>query len=267
MTSDVNRAQADWWNAAGQGWANAQEIVDLVLRPYQDLIVETATEHPRHHVLDVGCGTGAVTRALIDATGARCLGVDIAESMLTAAKAHDTGEFVLADAQTHEFDQSFDLIVSRFGVMFFDDPAAAFRNLRHAATGDLCFVTWRAADENPFMSTASRAAAPYFPDAPPPDPDGPGPHAFADPDKTRNILKTAGWTDVELDPVDRVCTMPESLLTPYLSNLGPIARALRESKTPDRILEEVRGEFDEFVHNDEVRIPGAVWRVTASAPL
>ncbi|GLY47463.1 class I SAM-dependent methyltransferase [Lentzea sp. NBRC 102530] len=267
MTSDVNRAQADWWNAAGRGWATAQEIVDLVLRPYQDLIVETATSRPRHTVLDVGCGTGAVTRALVEATGARCLGVDIAESMLTAARAHDTGEFVLADAQTHEFDQSFDLVVSRFGVMFFDDPTAAFRNLRKAATGDLCFVTWRTADENPFMSTASRAAAPYFPDAPPPDPDGPGPHALADPDKTREILGAAGWTDVELEPVDRVCTMPESLLIPYLSNLGPIARALRESPTPDRILEEVRGAFDEFVGNDEVRIPGAVWRVTASAPL
>jgi SAM-dependent methyltransferase len=269
MTSEVNGAQAQWWNAAGQGWANVQEIVDLVLRPYQELIVETAVRRPRRHVLDVGCGTGAVTRAVVEATGASCVGVDIAESMLTAAKAHGVGEFVLADAQVHAFGERFDLVVSRFGVMFFDDPTAAFRNLLTAANGELCFVTWRTGDENPFMSAASRAAAPYFPDAPPPDPDGPGPHAFADPDKTRGILEAAGWTGVEFEPVDRVCTMPEELLSPYLSNLGPIARALREAPEQDRagILADVRGAFAEFVHGDEVRIPGAVWRVTASAPL
>lgn len=271
MTSEVNSAQAEWWNAAGQGWANAQEIVGLMLRPFQDVLVEAASARPRTHVLDVGCGTGAVTRAIAEATGAACVGVDIAESMLKAAREHGKADFVRADAQVHRFDTSFDLVVSRFGVMFFADPVAAFANLlkNTAAGGELCFITWRSRAENPFMTTASEAAATLAPDAPAPDPNGPGPHSLADPAQTRAVLESAGWSEVGIEPVDRTCTIPESLLGPYLSNLGPIARALREAPEEDRprMLSEVRGAFDGFVHGDEVRAPAACWKVTASAPL
>jgi SAM-dependent methyltransferase len=271
MTSEVNSAQAEWWNAAGQGWAQAQDIVDLVLRPFQDLLVEAARKRPRDRVLDVGCGTGGVTRAIADAVGASCVGVDISESMLAAAREQGKAEFVRADAQVHTFDESFDLIVSRFGVMFFDDPVAAFTNLRRATTpgGELCFITWRTPEENPFMTTASRAAAPLLPDMPAPDRDGPGPFSLADADHTRRILEEAGWGGIEIQPVDRTCTMPESLLVPYLSNLGPISRALKEADESDRpgIMARVRGAFDGFVHGDEVRVPGGCWQVTASAPL
>src|SRR5688500_15874791 len=107
MTSEVNSAQAEWWNDAGKGWARAQDIVDLVLRPFQDLLVEAARARPREQVLDIGCGTGAVTRAIAEATGARCVGVDISESMLVAAREHGKAEFVRADAQVHRFEESF----------------------------------------------------------------------------------------------------------------------------------------------------------------
>ncbi|MFD4669304.1 class I SAM-dependent methyltransferase [Lentzea sp. NPDC058450] len=269
MTSEANSAQAEWWNAAGEGWANAQDVVGLVLQPFQDTLVARATQRPRTRVLDVGCGTGAVTRGIAEATNAECTGVDIAESMLKAAVQRGGAEYIRADAQVHTFDRQFDLVVSRFGVMFFDDTTAAFRNLLKATTpgGELCFVTWRTSDENPFMATGSKAAARYFPDAPPPDPDGPGPNRLADPDKTRRILEEAGWTNVAIEPLDRTCTMPENLLTTYLSNLGPIARAMKEAEDPGKVMKEVRSAFDGFVHGDEVRIPGACWQVTASAPL
>ncbi|MFD4637961.1 class I SAM-dependent methyltransferase [Lentzea sp. NPDC058436] len=271
MTSEVNSAQAAWWNAAGQGWAQAQDIVGVMLRPFQDVLVEAARQRPRTKVLDVGCGTGAVTRAIAEATGAACVGVDIAESMLAAAREHGKAEFVRADAQVHSFGRSFDLVVSRFGVMFFDDPAAAFGNLLRSTTagGELCFVTWRDRAENPFMTTASEVAARLAPDAPAPDPNGPGPHSLADPDQTRDLLSRTGWENIGIERVDRTCTIPESLLLPYLSNLGPISRALREAPEEDRgrMLTEVRGAFDGFVHGDEVRVPAACWQVTASAPL
>ncbi|SMC79923.1 class I SAM-dependent methyltransferase [Lentzea albidocapillata] len=269
MTSEVNSEQAAWWDAAAQGWVNAQDIVSVMLRPFQDLLVQAAVERPRDRVLDVGCGTGDVTRAIAEATGAACVGVDISGTMLAAAREHGKAEFVQADAQVHRFEESFDLIVSRFGVMFFNDPAAAFRNLLRASApgGQLCFIAWRTADENPFMTTATQAAAPLFPDAPAPDPDGPGPFALADPDKTRKILEQAGWTGIDIQPIDQIRSVPESLLVPYLSNLGPIARALREADESDRprIIASVRGAFDGFVHGDKVRIPGACWQVTARA--
>ena len=265
MTSEVNSAQAEWWNDAGKGWAHVEDIVDLVLRPFQDLLVEAARARPRDRVLDVGCGTGAVTRAIAESTTARCVGVDISEPMLVAAREHGKAEFVRADAQVHVFEESFDLIVSRFGVMFFDDPVAAFRNLLDATTpgGELCFITWRTPDENPFMTTAARVAASLLPHTSAPGPDEPGPFAFADAARTREILEQAGWSGVDIAAVDRICTMPETLLEPYLSNLGPIARALKEAEDPAEVLARVRGEFDEFVHGDEVRVPGACWQVMA----
>ncbi|MEV6236155.1 class I SAM-dependent methyltransferase [Lentzea sp. NPDC051838] len=273
MTSEVNSEQAKWWNAAGEGWANAQDIVDLVLRPLEELLAQKALERPRHRVLDVGCGTGAVTRAIAKALGdaPECVGLDISQTMIAGAAREGNVRFVVADAQTHTFDETFDLVVSRFGVMFFEDPTAAFRNLLRATTpgGELCFITWRTPEENSFMTTAQKAAAPLLPDAPPLDPNGPGPFSLADADNTKKLFEQGGWDGVVIQPVDRVCTMPEKLLVPYLSNLGPIARAIKAADVDERprIIDDVRGAFDEFVHGDEVRVPAACWQITASAPL
>lgn len=271
MTAEANSEQAARWNAAGQGWVAAQDIVDLVLRPYEELLVRVALERPRERVLDVGCGTGAVSRAIVAATGAHCLGVDIAESMITGAKARGGAEFLLADAQAHPFEKGFDLVVSRFGVMFFADPVAAFRNLVEAASpgAGLCFLTWRSAEENPFMTAATQAAEPYLTDLPAPDPDGPGPYSLADTAKTRDVLERAGWTGVEFAAHDVVSTMPEEMFEPYLTRLGPVGLALRTADEADRerILAEVRSAFDPFIGDGVVRMPGGVWKVTASAPL
>ncbi|ANZ41070.1 hypothetical protein BBK82_38905 [Lentzea guizhouensis] len=267
--SEVNAEQAALWNTSGQGWARVQDTVGQILRPFEELLVEKATEKPRTRVLDVGCGTGGVTRSIAEATGAECVGVDIAESMVAAAKEHGKAEFLLADAQTHTFDRSFDLIVSRFGVMFFADPEAAFENLRRAAEpgGELCFVTWRPQEENPFMLTGDRVAAEINPDAPARDADGPGPFSLSDPDRVRQVL--AGWANVEVTPIDRTARLPEEVLLPYLKNMGPVSRALKEAPEAERdgILDRVRGAFDEYVHDGEVSFPTATWRITASAPL
>ena len=269
MTSGVNSEQAAMWTAAGRGWAEVEDTVGQMLRPFEDLLVQVAARRPRRRVLDVGCGTGGVTRAIADALGdgTTCVGVDIAETMLAAAKPSENVRFVHADAQVHQFEESFDLIVSRFGVMFFEDPVAAFRNLLRATTpgGELCFVTWRGPDENPFMKTAQQAAARLIPNAPTPAPDAPGPFAFADPDRVRKILGDSGWTGIGISPVDATRTLPVEQLEPYLRNLGPISRALREAPEGERdgILAAVRSAFDPFVHGAEVRIPAACWQVTA----
>ncbi|KOV86757.1 class I SAM-dependent methyltransferase [Nocardia sp. NRRL S-836] len=267
--TEGNAEQAALWNTSGQGWARVQDIVGQVMRPFEELLVRKAAEKPRRRVLDVGCGTGGVTRAVAAATGAECVGVDIAESMIAAAREHDRAVFVLADAQTHTFEERFDLVVSRFGVMFFADSRAAFTNIRRAAEpgADLCFVTWRAPEENPFMQTAERVATELIPDLPARDPDGPGPFRFADPDHVRAALD--GWADVEVTPIDRTARLPEEALVPYLSNMGPVSRALRQAPEDerDRLVGRVRHAFDGFVHGGEVSFPTATWLVTASAPL
>jgi SAM-dependent methyltransferase len=162
--------QTTLWNGvAGCAWVELQGSLDRIFQPFEDLLSEAVSLKRGGPVLDVGCGTGSTTVAvarLLEAK-ARCIGIDISEPMLTAARARAEREripasFICANAQTHEFETaSFDLIISRFGVMFFDDPIRAFANLRRAATdgADLRFIAWRNAAENPFMTTAERAAA------------------------------------------------------------------------------------------------------------
>jgi SAM-dependent methyltransferase len=179
-------------------------------------------------------------------------------------------EFILADAETYPFEtSSYDAIMSRFGVMFFDDPVRAFTNLRRAArTGaSLSMVAWRSPDENPFMTTAERAAAPLMPDLPPRAPDAPGQFYFANAERVRRILGESGWSDVDFWPIDIECTLPESELTRYATRFGLVGRALEgaDEATRARVVGAVRAAFEPFVHGAEVRYVAACWMIGARA--
>lgn len=263
--------QAARWNGtAGQAWVETQDLVDELFKPIEDLLVEAVPAGGR--VLDVGCGTGATTVAA--ARRAESVGVDISEPMIAAARARAEREgaratFVRADAQEHAFEPgAFDMVMSRFGVMFFSDPVKAFANLRRATKdgGALRLAVWRGAEENPFMTTAERAAAPLLPDLPERRPDAPGQFAFADPGKVRGILEEAGWDDVDARPVDVECTMPEAALVTYLTRFGPVGLVLQEAdeRTREEVVNVVRAAFDPYVRGDEVRLTAALWLVTAS---
>ncbi|GAB2668357.1 class I SAM-dependent methyltransferase [Nocardia goodfellowii] len=267
-----NEDQQSRWNGpAGNAWVEAQHVVDAVLRPFEEILVDTARALSPRQVLDVGCGTGGTTLAVAAALGSsQVLGVDISEPMIAAAQAraaqHDTrATFLRADAQTHSFEPNFDLIMSRFGVMFFENPVRAFTNLRRAATGELRCVVWRDVAENPFMTAAERAAAPLLPDLPARIPDAPGQFGLADGDRTARILRDSGWTDIAVDPIDVECVMPEEVLTWYFSTLGPVGMHLAgvDEATRARVVETVRPAFDPFVHGDEVRYTAACWMLSA----
>lgn len=238
-------------------------------------LVEAVRATGARRVLDVGCGTGATTLAIARqlAAGGRCVGADISAPMVEAARARasaerSTAEFICADVQDHAFDPAgFDLVVSRFGVMFFDDPARAFANLSRAVVGagELRCVTWRAAAENPFMTAAERAAAPLLPAIPPREPGAPGQFALADPPYVARILEQAGWVDVGLTPLDVACSFPETELVRYFTQLGPLGRALPQAdeRTRARIVDAVRPAFDPYVRAGQVRFDAACWMVGA----
>lgn len=273
MTAEVNSEQAALWNGpGGHGWAAARDMVDVVLQPYEDLLVQVAKEKPRTGVLDVGCGTGGVTRAIGAALGdVPCVGVDISGPQIAVAQETANVRFFEADAQVYAFEPEFDLVVSRFGVMFFDDPVAAFRNLRAASKpgGELRVVVWRDKEENPFMTTAERAVAPLMPDLPTFESDKPGPYGLTDPERTRKILEESGWTGIDFRKVDLECSMPEDTLPTYLTMLGPVGRALQPMAERERneVLQTVLRAFDPFVSSGEVRFPTASWEITALNPL
>jgi SAM-dependent methyltransferase len=271
----VDATQATLWNGgAGNAWVDKRELLDQLFRPFADLLVEAAAGERRSAVLDVGCGTGGVTRAIARALGSRCVGVDVSEPMIDAARAEAEREgtpatFVHADAQRHTFEPgAFDLVVSRFGVMFFDDPVRAFTNLRDAARegAGLRCVVWRSPEENPFMTTAERAARPLLPDLPARDPDAPGQFAFADADRVRGILERSGWRGVDLHPIDAPCVLPERELVPYFTRMGPLGRVIQDldEQTRAGIIDAVRAAFDPFVHGSEVRFTAACWLVSGT---
>ena len=272
--------QAALWNGdAGRAWVDAQQVLDGLFKPFEDQLVDAVRAGSARRVLDVGCGTGATTLALARALGVdgRCVGVDISEPMLALARARAESAgvpaiFVRADAETHAFEPGgCDMIVSRFGVMFFDDLVRAFTNLRRAgrAGAGLRLIVWRSPAENPFMTTAERAAAPLLPEMPARRPDGPGQFALADRARVERILEQSGWGEIDLQPTDVALAFAEKDLDLYLTRLGPLARMLAETdpQTCTRVIAQVRRAFDPYVHGDEVRFAAACWTICARAPV
>lgn len=270
--------QSSRWNGhSGQVWVQSQGLLDQVMKPLEELLVRPVIAGSGLRILDVGCGAGATTFAAAQRMGApgSCVGVDISEPMIEAARerARDSEvpvSFLLADAQTHEFEPaSFDLIMSRFGVMFFPDPVAAFTNLRAAARagGALRMLVWRSPQDNPFMTTAERAAAPLLPDLPARIPDAPGQFGFADETRVHHILSESGWGDIGIGPADVECAMPLDALTHYFTNFGPVGLALpgADASTRAAVIEVVRAAFEPFVHGDQVRYTSACWLIDARA--
>jgi len=212
MTTDrPNAEQRHYWNeTAGPKWVAFQAQIDDHIRPFGHRAIDRAAPREGEHLLDVGCGCGETTLDLGRRVGANgsATGVDISAVMLRRAqqRAEETGlrnvRFVEADAQTHAFPPgSFDALYSRFGVMFFADPPAAFANLRRALRpgGRLAFVCWQAVQKNPWMFVPMAAAMQHIALPLPAGADAPGPFAFADRDRVARILAQTGFVDVEIE--------------------------------------------------------------------
>ncbi|WP_405490545.1 class I SAM-dependent methyltransferase [Nocardia sp. NBC_00511] len=278
MTTPAENEQSARWNGpSGHAWVDTQAMLTQVMQPFEPILVDAVKSRSAHDVLDVGCGFGATTLAVARTLGSevRCTGVDIAEPMVTAAQANADREdlpvrFLCADAQTHDFEPAtFDMIMSRFGVMFFPDPIAAFTNLRRATRtgGSLTAIVWRDTQDNPFMTAAERAAAPLLPDLPPRIPNAPGQFGFSDREFVTTVLEASGWTDIDISQLDVTSVMPEPELLGYLSRFGPLGQILPNVEEPlrSRVIETARAAFAPFVHGNEVRYNAACWMVTAHA--
>lgn len=279
VTSQTIDEQAKFWGGpTGHAWVEAQALLDHMFKPFEDLLVEAVSAGPGGRVLDVGCGTGSTTLAAARLLGAkgRCIGIDISEPMIAAARARaeregTTASFICANAQIYAFEPaSIDTIISRFGVMFFEDSVQAFTNLRRVAAGgaELRCIAWRGPGENPFMTTAERAAAPLLSNLSARRPGAPGQFAFADLQRVHGILEESGWAEIDIQPLDVICTLPEEALVYYLTRLGPVGLALQEvsERTRAQVVYTVRAAFNPYVHGAEVRFTAACWIVSAQAP-
>jgi len=274
--------QIAYWNGAGgDHWVRRQELTDLVLAPVAEVVLARAAVQPGEHVIDIGCGCGATTLVLADAIrpGGALVAADVSEPMLGRARER-IGErpnvaYVCADATTHGFAPGWaDLLFSRFGVMFFGDPVAAFANMRRGlkSGGRTVLACWRKPAENPWMMLPLQAAYLHVPKLPKPDPDDPGPFSFGDPDRVKRILGAAGFTDVMLEPVDVMLDLASGrgldAAVAYTLDIGATSRALDGVSDPLRAA--AAGAIHDALtpHVDGGRVPlaGAIWIVTATAP-
>jgi SAM-dependent methyltransferase len=277
MSDAPNAAQQAYWNdAAGQTWAEMQGALDRQLAPLGRRAMAGLAAGAGERILDIGCGAGQTTLDLAAAVApdGEVLGVDISRPLLEVARSRRAPagvSFVEADAQTHPFPgASFDGAFSRFGVMFFSDPKAAFANVRRALRpgGRLAFVCWRPLLENPIMTVPMAAAAKHLPEPPPPaGPNAPGPFAFADPERVRRILGEAGFADVAVTPHDEAIGSGDLRTAVGLAlRVGPLGAMLREN--PDRrdaVVAAIRETLAAYDGPEGPKLPSATWIVTASA--
>ncbi|MBC6982766.1 class I SAM-dependent methyltransferase [Caulobacter sp. 17J80-11] len=270
---------AAYWDEAGAAWAELQALLDRLYAPIGEAIEAAAFPGPGGRVLDVGCGAGATTLAMARrlSPAGRCVGVDVSSALLDLARARARAgglepqvDFVLADAQTHDFGEaSFDAVMSRFGVMFFEDSVAAFANLRRSVRtgGGLVFACWRGPADNPLSQIPVQAAYPYLGEIPRPARDAPGRFAFADADRVRRILKDSGWRDVEITPLDIPTPVTfEELMTLSL-RLGPLGSLLPKQTDAVRrqVHDAVAAALERYVENGSIPMRAACWLVAARA--
>jgi SAM-dependent methyltransferase len=194
----------DWRGERTERWLRQAAGLERQLLPVSDVLFAAADLQPGEHVLDVGCGTAPTTRraARAVAPGGSATGLDVSDEMLAAARAASSEadgdlRWDEADPVTWTPDRSFDVVISRFGVMFFSDPAAAFATLARAAAPDgrLAMAIWSRRDASPLFEVPVQAALSVM-DAPPELPLDMGPFSLHDPARTTPLLEAAGWRDI-----------------------------------------------------------------------
>jgi ubiquinone/menaquinone biosynthesis C-methylase UbiE len=274
-----NEDQIEYWNGkAGQTWVSSMDRIDGMLTPITRALLERAAVKSGERVVDVGCGCGSTTLELLR-RGALVFGIDISEPMLGLAKERAAAAglkgvaFKRADAASQPFTPDHELLLSRFGVMFFAHPVEAFRNLRTGITpnGRVCFVCWQAMSENAWMSTAGQAVMPFLSKPmTPPDPRAPGPFAFADRAYLRGILESAGFTSIEIEDFRTKLHVGDDLdqALDFQKDIGPVARALAELEGEARTqaLAAARGALAQHVGPNGIDLGAACWLVTARNP-
>jgi ubiquinone/menaquinone biosynthesis C-methylase UbiE len=278
-THERNADQAAYWNGpAGRRWLERQEALDIVLAPITEVLFDRARIAPGERAIDIGCGCGATTAELARRVGpsGHVLGVDISAPMLGRARetapANLPLEFALADATVHPFERGrADLLFSRFGVMFFADPALSFANMRAALRpeGRLAFACWREPRKNPWMILPLQEAYKHVPRLPEVGPEEPGPFAFAREERVQRILREAGFTSIALEPVDLTLDIAMGRGLDAAVNaammIGPVSRAL-EGQPPEACeaaARSIRAALASLQKDGSVLLGASVWVVAA----
>jgi SAM-dependent methyltransferase len=282
VTDERNAAEIAYWNGpGGERWVSHQRMQDALLTEVAELLMERAAPRDGEAVLDIGCGAGTTSIALARrvAPDGRVLGVDVSAPLLERARHHAPAglpvEFALGDATVHAFAPGgADLLFSRFGVMFFADPARSFANMRTGlrAGGRVVFACWQQPRENPWLMLPLQAAYRHVPRLPEVGPEDPGPFSLASEPRVRGILERAGFGAIRLEPVDLSFDLAEGhgldRAVELSIGMGPASRALDGQPAALRVAaaEAIRAALAPYQHGNRVPLRGAIWIVTALNP-
>jgi SAM-dependent methyltransferase len=282
FSDERNATEIAYWNGAGgQRWLTDQRMHDALLAPVAELLLDRARARAGEVVLDIGCGSGTTSIALAGhvVPGGRVLGIDISAPLLVRARELlPKGlpvEFKLRDATVYPFEPGrADLLFSRFGVMFFADPARSFANMRGGlrTAARVTFACWREPRENPWLMLPLEAVYRHLPRLPESGPEDPGPFSFAAEPRVRGILERAGFGAVALEPVDLSFDLADGQgldrAVETAVNIGPASRALDGQPPALRVAatESIRAALAQCREGERVPLPGAIWIVTAVNP-
>lgn len=271
--------QTTRWNSDdGKYWVEHQERLDRILQPVLDALIPFAAPRRDSKVIDIGCGCGATTVALAKVSG-EVTGVDVSAPMVAVASERLRGfanaRCICADAAVFDFSGwNAELVTSRFGVMFFGDPTAAFANIRRgmAPGGRLRFACWRPLPENPWLLVPLVAACKHVPALPKPEPGEPGPFAFGDRERVTGILTGAGFSKPVFRPLDLAIDVSGGggldAAVHQATSMGPARRAMTDQPEDLRAaaVEAIRDALRAYERNGKVEMPGAAWLVAAENP-
>ena len=275
----ANQEQREFWSdIKGDLWVTLQPRIDTMLATFGDKALDTLKPQSGERILEIGCGTGTTTLALGGRVGAsgEILAADLSRPMLNKAieRANVSAEhpitFVEADAQVHSFPTAtFDAVYSRFGVMFFDDPIAAFRNIRKAVRpgGRMAYVCWADRKANPWIRIPAGAAKTCLDlPAPPPD-DAPGQFSMENEDRVQQILHNAGWSDIGLErfTVDGSIGSDAADAARFITKMGPMSEpfALADSDTQNKTLQVIEEALTPYSNDSGVTLGFSTWIVSA----
>ena len=273
-----SESQKFWNEEGGQQWVNNIDTVESFIQPLSEILMAAVSPSAGEHVLDVGCGGGLTSINIAQQVGSSGVvkGVDVSEPILQVAldrgKNLNNLSFELCDAASTDLGADvFDVITSRFGVMFFDDPVMAFSNLHKAlkGSGRLVFLCWRKLEENPWMARTAKAAFEIVPppaDSVPADPTAPGPFSLGDDEHLKSVLHAAGFREIQLKAVDeklKMGNLDDAL--GFLLKMGPAAEVLKNAgeEKAQSIIEAIREVLGEYDSPDGVVSPAAAWIVSA----
>lgn len=279
MTHIPNQDQAEAWShGSGLQWVANDADMEHVLGAITPRILAHAALQPGEHIIDIGCGSGAVTQAAANAApGGHAFGVDISSTLLELARKMRTGavSFENADAQTYGFPRGMaDAVISRFGVMFFEDPVAAFGNIRTGlrSGGRLAMACWAPAPLNPWFTVIGAAVAARMGPTDPPPPHSPGPFGLADSGYTLDVLRQAGFANCAVTTEDLTFTHPRGAAgaADTIAKVGPTVNMVNERgggpTDMAAIRDQVESVFQGYMQNGKLAVPARIHFYTAQNP-